>query len=255
MNSLRGLRILNTRPLKQGKVLSSAITAAGGMAIDCPALRIVPKNKAWLSSLPDFAKVDQAIFVSANAADYCFSILAQEKRLWPRSIQVIAIGQATAIALNKYAVRVDLIPEIADSEHLLALTAMQEVTKKTILLFKGEGGRTLISETLSARGANLFIVEVYKRSLPKYNPQQLYSLWHNDAVDIILFTSQQTMDNIFTLFGGEAHAWLCSKPCLVVSERLAKEASLLGMQTIIITKPQTILDTLHQFNQGLIHGQ
>lgn len=248
MNSLKGLRVLNTRPLKQGKALSRAIEAVGGIAIECPALAIVPQDKDWLSSLPSLDKADQAIFVSANAADYCFTSLAQKQLLWPTSIKVIAIGQATATALSRYGVRVDLIPERANSEHLLKLEVMQKVDKKTILLFKGEGGRTLIAESLYARGANLLIFDVYKRQIPQCNPQHLYSLRHNEAVDIVLFTSQQAMENIFILFGEDAHTWLCSKPCLVISERLAKEASLLGMQTIIISRPETILNTLQQFN-------
>jgi uroporphyrinogen-III synthase len=57
------------------------------------------------------------------------------------------------------------------------------------------------------------------------------------------------------LFGEDAQTWLRHKPCLVISERLAKEASLLGIQTVMIAKPEAILNTLHQFNQGLIHGQ
>ncbi len=91
--------------------------------------------------------------------------------------------------------------------------------------------------------------------MPKLNSGQLYSLWHNKAVDIILFTSQQAMHNIFTLFGEDAHAWLCSVPCLVISERLKNEAALLGIQTIIVSTPETILTTLYEFNQGLIDGR
>lgn len=255
MNSLKGLRVLNTRPHEQGKALSLAIEAANGISIECPALNIAPVDSDWFSSLPDLNKVEKAIFVSANAVDFCFRTLAQNQCQWPATIEVIAQGQATAKALSKYSIQLALIPEIADSEHLLQLEVMREVNKKNILLFKGRGGRTLIAETLYARGANLFIFEVYKRQLPNLNPKQLYSLWHNDAVDIILFTSQQAMQNIFILFGEDAHAWLCSKPCLVIGKRLAKEASLLGMQRIIVSTPEAILDTLYQFNQGLIHGQ
>ncbi len=245
--------MLNTRPLPQGEHLNQAINTAGGIAIACPALTIVPTDETWLSALPDLQQVTQAIFISANAVDYCFIPLAQ--RAWPTTIQVIAIGRATAEALTNHGIQVNLIPAHADSEHLLKLKELQEVNSKMILLFKGEGGRPLIAETLLARGAKLFIFDVYKRLMPKPNSGQLYSLWHNKAVDIILFTSQQAMHNIFALFGEDAHAWLCSVPCLVISERLAKEAALLGMQTIIISTPETILTTLYQFNQGLIDGR
>ncbi|KTC87348.1 MULTISPECIES: uroporphyrinogen-III synthase [Legionella] len=252
MSSLNGLRVLNTRPLEQGKILSQMINAAGGVAIECPALTIKPTPKDWLRSLPQLNTVEKAIFVSTNAVKYCFSALAQK---WPTTIQVIAVGQATANALRNYGIQVDLSPEIADSEHLLELQTLQQVKNETILLFKGEKGRPLIEETLSTRGANLLIFQVYKQLLPQANSELFHSLWRNQAVDIILFTSQQAMHNIFLLFGEGRHAWLRSLPCIVISERLAKEAALLGMQTIIVSTLETLLNALHEFNQGLSHGQ
>ncbi|KTD33308.1 uroporphyrinogen-III synthase [Legionella nautarum] len=252
MSLLNGLRVLNTRPLEQGKNLSQMINAAGGVALECPAITIEPTPNDWLSSLPPLDTVKKAIFVSTNAVKHCFSVLTKN---WPKTIRVIAVGQATAAALKNYGIQVDLIPAIADSEHLLELKALQQVSNETILLFKGEKGRPLIEETLTSRGANLLIFQVYKQLLPQANSELLHSLWHNQAVDIILFTSQQAMHNIFLLFGEGAKDWLRSLPCIVISERLAKEATLLGMQTIIVSTPETLLDALHEFNQGLSHGQ
>lgn len=255
MNGLKGLRVLNTRPAEQAKRLSQAIEAAGGIAIECPALVISPKEKTWLSKLPNLNNVDQAIFISANAVDCCFKTLIIENLIWPASIQIIAVGEATAAALSRYSLEADLIPAIADSENLLQLGDLQDIHNKTILLFKGEEGRELIAETLQARGANIHLIEVYKRQMPKPNPQQIRFLWQNEVVDIILFTSHQAMNNIFCMFGEKARDWLCRTPCLVISERLAKEAALLGIKKVIVSTPKTLLTTLHQFNQGLIHGQ
>ncbi|CDZ77928.1 Uroporphyrinogen-III synthase [Legionella massiliensis] len=255
MNGLKGLRVLNTRPVDQAKQLSQAIEAAGGVAIECPALVIRCKEKTWLNNLPNLNGVAQAIFISTNAVDCCFKTLIAELLPWPASIQIIAVGEATAAALSRYSLEAHLIPAIADSENLLQLEDLQNVQNKTILLFKGEEGRELIAETLQARGADIHLIEVYKREMPKPNPQQLRFLWQNEVVDIILFTSHQAMSNIFYLFGEEAQDWLCRTPCLVISERLAKEAALLGIKKVIVSTPKSILTTLHQFNQGLIDGQ
>jgi uroporphyrinogen-III synthase len=246
------LRVLNTRPLKQAKALTQLIEAAGGIAVECPALAIEPSDKTWVDALPDLKTVETALFISANAVDCCFRVLEPEQ--WPASIQVLALGEATAQALMHYGLAVDLIPDQADSEHLLALSVLQAVNAKTLLLFKGEGGRTLIAKTLAARGANLHCIETYRRCLPKIDPKWLDALWRNERVDIILITSQEAMHNLFTLFGKAAHSWLCSRPCLVFSERLAREAALLGIEEIIVTEPKNILTRLHQFKQGFIHG-
>ncbi len=218
-------------------------------------MAIESNEKTWFSSLPDLVTVDQAIFISGNAVKYCFKTLAEHKLTWPSSIEVIAVGQATAQNLMNHGIRVNSVPSHATSEDLLTLAAMQKIKGKIVLLVKGEGGRTLISETLQARGAHLISLAVYRRVMPAHEQQDLHSIWQDNAVDIILFTSQQAMNNIFTLLGKNAHTWLCNKPCLVISERLAKLASLLGIHTVIISRPETILTTLHQFNQGLIHGQ
>ncbi len=253
--NLKGLHVLNTRPQQQANVLSQAIEAAGGIALECPALVIKPARKIWFNDLPNLETIAKAIFISANAVHYCFKVLQQENCHWPAAIEVIAVGEATASALESYGLKADFVPAIADSENLLNLETLQEIDKQKILLFKGEQGRTLIAATLRSRGANLQSFEVYSRQMPTLNPQELYSFWQNGIVDIILMTSQQAMHNLFTMFGEKAHDWLCRTPCLVISKRLAAEAALVGINKIIISDPKTILKTLHQFNEGLIHGQ
>ena len=254
-SNLNGLRILNTRPYEQGKALSIAIANANGRALSCPALEILFSEATWFSALPKFDEVHQAIFISVNAVTFSCRVFAEQKLTWPAHIHVIAVGNGTAKALQDHHIRVDAIPIRSDSEHLLLLNSLQAVHKKTILLFKGEGGRRLIAETLKERGAKVIELDVYQRVLPTGDQEKLESWWREDAVDIILFTSQEAMQNIFTLFGEKAHAWLQSKPCLVISQRLAEAASQAGIQKIMVCNVDTIMETLNLFNKGLIHGK
>lgn len=242
--NLHGLRILNTRPLEQGLLLTDAILAAGGIPIILPALSIEPIPETWLKKLPDLNSIHQALFISPNAVKYFFETLKNYQITWPTTIEVIAIGNASAKILTQWGVHTDGLPAIADSEHLLQLKSLQHVADKSILLVKGEGGRTEIANTLRSRGAQLISVSVYRRTLPKTSPQRLQSLWQDDAVDIILFTSQQAIHNIFALFGEDARDWLCSKSCIVVSERLAEIARSLGIHNIIVSRYDKIMKTL-----------
>ncbi len=244
--NLNGLRILNTRPRDQSLDLSQAIHDAGGVSIDLPALAIEPTADVWLKNLPDLTRTHHAIFISTNAVNYFFTAVSTEQFTWPRTIQTTAVGKATARALEKWGVHVDHIPPIANSEHLLQLESLKQVLNQTILWVKGEGGRIDIPHALRTRGAQLISLDVYRRVLPNKTPQHVYSLWHDDVVDIILLTSQQAMHNLFTLLGVEAHPWLRKTPCIVISERLAQEASRLGMQNIMVCRYDTILNTLAQ---------
>ena len=249
MMNLKGLRILNTRPSEQGRALHEAICAAGGESIDLPALAILPTTDDWLKNVPNLDSIDHAIFISTNAVTYFYSKLAQQGLTWPTTIQTTAIGKASAAALATWNIRIDHVPSTADSEHLLQLGALQEVKNQTILLIKGEGGRMNITKTLLERGAHLISLAVYRTILPNTLQKQVYSLWHDNQVDIILFTSQQAMQNIFTIFGKAAHSWLCSKPCMVISERLAEAAFILGMRTIIVSRYDKIMDALAHYNK------
>jgi uroporphyrinogen-III synthase len=255
IETLKGLRILNTRPKKQAKSLNNAIKNANGITIECPTIEIKATSNAWVNTLPDLKKVNHAIFISANAVHYCFTQLRLHTINWPEHINVIAIGQASAKALNEFNIAVNYVPETPDSEHLLTLNILQQLNDQTILLFKGEGGRELIEERLLQQGAKVIRLEVYKRKLPKINHQFINSVWRDDLVDIILLTSEQSILNLFKMFSKEAHHWLQEKPCLVISERLAKSAASFGIKKIIISHPDRVMNTLFDYYQGTIHGQ
>lgn len=221
-----------------------AIHRAGGISIEFPTLEIRPTSSNWLKKIPLLASVDQALFISPNAVHYFFKALHAAKYLWPTRIEVTAIGQGSAQALAYYGVTTHHIPSVSDSEHLLSLESLQRISHQTIFLIKGEGGRDVIEKTLSSRQANLEIINVYHRTLPEKDEKYSNSLWREDAVDIILFTSQEAMQNLFVLFGKQAHAWIITKPCVVISQRLAEIATTLGMQTVIISNYDALLTTL-----------
>lgn len=252
--TLNGIRILNTRPQNQAKTLSKHITEAGGISIECPTIEIKATNKIWMKLLPDLSEVNLAIFVSANAVHQCFTQLKLNNISWPTHIEVIAIGHGSAKALAEVNILVNNIPDKADSEHLLTLKILQQLKNQTVLLFKGEGGRQLIEEGLLQRGAKLIILNVYRRMMPKINHQFINSLWRDDLVDIILLTSEHSIHNLFKMFSKEGHQWIIEKPCLVISERLAKSASYFGIKKIIISHPDRMMNTLFDYYQGLLHG-
>lgn len=254
IHSLNGLRILNTRPAHQAKKLTHEIIEVGGLVVECPTIEI-QDNTLWLNSLPDLHTVDQAIFISPNAVHYFFKQLLTHHIHWPSSINIIAIGESTANALNEYQLLCNDIPDVPNSEHLLKLKSLRHVENQKILLIKGKGGRLLIEETLAQREAVVLPLMVYQRELPTIAAEFIESIWQNNQVDIILLTSEQSIQNLFLLFGQDAIPWLQSKPYLVISDRLAQSASLLGIQKIVKSHPQRMINTLLDYSQGLTHDR
>lgn len=253
MNSepnLQGLRILNTRPAHQAKNLSDAIKTAQGQVIECPTLLIQPTSRDWLKTLPDLNQVDLAIFVSANAVYYFFKSLADEHLTLPAHIKVIAIGEATAKALQSWTILVTATPAMADSEHLLSMDIIKGLSQATVLLCKGDNGRPLIEDELKQHGMNLIPISVYRREMPTYDPKFIKAIWQNDLVDIILITSQQSLQHLFSMFGNEAEQWLKDKTYLVLSERLASIARSHGITKVTISQPDDIINTLNRIKHG-----
>lgn len=239
MQKLHGLRILNTRPIRQNKTLTQWIRQRGGISIECPALAI--ESIDWFFDI-DLSQIHHVIFISANAVHYFFEKLDTLRIAWPSSLSVYAIGYSTAKALAQRDIIVQDVPSAINSESLLLLHQLQNVSDQTILLVKGEGGRHLIANTLRERGAKVLPLNVYRRTLPEKNQNLMDSLWREDAVDVIVITSAQALKQLFQLFGDEAKEWLQHKPFWVISDRLVKIGQQLGIKQI-------------QFIKGLIYDR
>jgi len=240
--SLNGLRVLNTRPEQQAMPLADAIEDAGGLSINLPVITIEPTETTWIHALPALENFQCAIFTSPNAVHSFFSEISSNS--WPSSINLLALGQGTAKALTQRGLPHPTIPKQADSEHLLMLDALHNLKNQTILLIKGEGGRTLISTSLTAQGARVSTLEVYRRTQTHFDKKRIQTLWHENAVDIILITSETALAYLFALFGEQARPWLCRKPYLVISERLHKVVQAEGIQTVMVSPYENIITTL-----------
>ena len=250
---LNGLRVLNPRPQHQAADLTRMIQTAGGVAVEFPTLDIENLPIEWITTLPPLLNSQTAIFVSVNAVTAFFAGLQGAKLEWPALIQTIAIGKGTANALAQQGITRIQTPAIADSEHLLALPALQNIQGQTIILISGAKSRPLLETTLNQRGADLCKVVVYRRKSPKKNLQFTHALWHDDAVDIILMLSQEAIDNLFVLFEDDARTWLTSKPWIVISPRLVDIAQTYHVRTVILSPYNEILTTLMRLSHE--HGR
>lgn len=248
---LQGLHILNTRPQPQNRELSIILNRLGAQVFECPTLVIEFLPEEWVNTLPPLHTVAQAIFISPNAVHGSFQAFQKKGILWPKNLLTWAIGTGSQKTLQSYGVTDILLPQEADSEHLLVENTLQRVHNKIILLFKGKEGRPLLYDTLKSRGAHLITFEIYQRTLP--SPLSIHQLesWHKEQrVDIILLTSEQGMRNLFHLYQDQC-CWIRNTPCLVVSERIALIAKSLGIQTIITSTIDTMVHNLKQFKKGL----
>jgi uroporphyrinogen-III synthase len=233
VGTLSHIHLLNTRPEGQNHALTQAIKAQGGSVIECPMLDI----KALPFEYNNAHK--HTIFISPNAVKYFFKV----QRMKQHQFYVYAIGDQTAYELKKFGITA-LTPDIPDSEHLLAKAELQHIHGDSVIIIKGLGGRNLLQDKLTLRGAHMTTLEVYQRLPPKISMEQFKQLWINSQINTVLWTSQQAMEQMLNLLDAEGFSWLAQQKILVISHRLADIAKMRGIHNIVISAYDKLLQTM-----------
>lgn len=227
---LHGAGVLVTRPAHQAERLCRLIEAAGGRPVRFPVLAIEPPLdlQPARTLVGRLAHYELALFVSPNAVELGLDLIEAQGGL-PPGLRLAVVGAGSARALRARLGRgPDLQPsERFDSEGLLALPALQQVTGWRVAIFRGDGGRELLGQTLRQRGAVVDYAEVYRRVAPTADPAALAAL-HQGAVDCVTVTSSEGLRNLLELAGADDARRLCQLPLVVVSERTAELARTLG---------------------------
>ena len=234
--SLTGRTILITRPLGREGNLRGLIEQAGGSVLHYPVFKIQTPSDIEVES---FARIrDQlhsfsmAIFISATAVEQSqiyFPVL-------PEHLTIVSIGSKTTQALDMHNIQTDIEATEHNTESLLQSPQLQapKVQGQRILIFRGEGGRALLGDTLVRRGAQVRYVETYHRKIPPLPPlteQQINTL---DAVTI---SSNEGLDNLVTLM--EDPSLLIDVPIIVPGERAASLAKQHGFKVIVTAENAT----------------
>src|SRR3989338_4665173 len=230
---LAGLKIVVTRPREQAARLMQYIERSGGRALLFPLLDIAPAadQPALREQISRIAQFDLAIFISPNAVQYGMAAIRTAGAL-PPSLKIATVGQGSAKALRELGVGDIIAPtENFDSEGLLALPELQNMAGWRVLIFRGDGGRELLGNTLTARGAIVEYVTCYQRSKPQLDAAALFY----DAPDAITVTSSEALDHLWQMPDGNARTALRDLPLFVPHERIAELAHRQGWRQVLLT--------------------
>lgn len=236
---LAGRTIVVTRPRAQAAPLAEAIAAAGGTPLIFPLLEISQASdpKPLAEAVARLADYALAIFISPNAVDYALpSILAVGP--WPAGLLPAAVGQGTVKALAAHGVNGCVAPtERFDSETLLSLPALaaEKVNGRRIVIFRGDGGRELLADTLRQRGAEVDCVTCYRRSGPAGGAVALLAAWRAGRLDAFTVSSSEGLRYLVDLLDAEGLAFLQRTPVFVPHARIAENARALGLSNILLT--------------------
>lgn len=238
---LTSLHVLVTRPNTLAEDLCADIKHLGGEVTHFPVIEITdPVNTASLQHAIDAVDgYDIALFISPTAARQT----SKHIKLSALILKIGAIGEATASALEKEQCFVDIKPEGHNSESLLKHPQLQSefISDKRIIIFKGEGGLKLLSDTLTSRGADVFNSCVYARIKPDdYTPLTKATLKN---IDVILVSSGEGLENLTNMT--EDKSCLTDLNIIVPGSRCATIAKELGFKSVITSDNATNRSFIH----------
>ena len=230
---LAGLNIVVTRPRDQAAQLAQGVERAGGNAILFPLLEISPPAdpqslRALVARLHEF---NLAIFISPNAVRYGMEAILAAGAL-PARLKIATVGQGSARALRDFGVQEIIAPrQRFDSEALLALPELQNVKGWRVVIFRGDGGRELLGDTLKARGATVEYAECYRRAKPQQDATVLFA---TDPHAITL-TSSEALHYLWDMLDEAGRMRLAGVPLFAPHARIAEAALRLHWRSVTIT--------------------
>lgn len=234
---LRGRRIVVTRPAGQNEHLARLIRAEGGEPIAFPALDIAaPADPRALAAAADrLGAYDLAVFVSPTAVEQAMRVIGAR---WPAGLRAAAVGPGSEQALRRHGVSEVIVPAGQfDSEGLLERPELADLAGRRIVVFRGDGGRETLGDTLRRRGATVDYVECYRRIRPGADPTPLLRAWERGEIDAVTISSSEGLERLFDLVGESGRPHLRATPLFAPHPRIAARARALGCEQVVATGP------------------
>ena len=230
---LAGLKVVVTRPRDQALKLAQKIEQAGGVPLLFPLLDITPVQDADAlnEQIARLGEFNMAIFISPNAVRYGIAAIRASGEL-PQQLKIATVGQGSAKALRESGISNIIAPaERFDSEALLALPELQHVSGWRVMIFRGDGGRELLGDTLRERGATVEYVSCYQRSKPQLDISTLLA----DKPDAVIVTSSEALAYLWQMLNASDRDALRNTALFVPHARIAGLAREQGWPQVRVT--------------------
>jgi len=230
------LKVLITRPKAKAQQLALLLTQQG--IINTSQTLFDYQSNA---SAHDIAKAldhaDILIFVSVAAVEFAHASYPLSNNL---SQTIFAVGNATKKALQAIGISTILSPppQQEHSEGLLKLSELSKVTGKRIIIFRGNGGREHIANSLTLRGAEVQYIESYQR-VWRTLTTNIAEQWRAEKINCIVVTSNDILIALLKYLSSATNGiddyWQSQCLWVVVSDRIEKNAKDLGLTRVVNT--------------------
>jgi uroporphyrinogen-III synthase len=211
---LGGWRILITRASRQAFGLSQPLRERGAEVIEIPTIEIVSAGSyaALDNALIKIDHYDTLILTSVNGVEVLFE---RYNRLGlpivdMQHLLVVAIGPATARAIQSEGLGVSIVPEKYVAESVIEALRGKIFKTSRVLLVRAKVARDLLPDELRKAGASVDVIEAYETKVPEGAANKLKDLFASLSrkPHMVTFTSSSTATNFLSLLGQNARQML-----------------------------------------------
>ncbi len=246
---LFGQRILITREHSAG---FEQLEEMGAEIIEFHTIEIVPPEN-WSELDKTIDKIESynwLILTSTNGVKFFFQRLFERDRDIRdlKGIKICAVGSKTEAAINKYGIKVDLIPREFNAEGLIEAFEKEHGTQNTkhrlkglkMLLPRAETARELFPQKVREFGGEIDVVTAYRAVKPETHGKRIKRFLKEGKITIATFTSAATFNNFMEIAGEDADALLEDVTIAVIGTVTAKAIEKAGLKVSIMPKEATI---------------
>ncbi len=250
IKNLEHKRILLTRAEECLPALDASVQARGAQPFHLPCLGVEAIYETLLEAMSSLHAYSDVVFTSTNGVNvlkeamdsqgFCIKNMLEGKR-------IAAVGQATADALRRHGVNVDIIPYISSQDGLLAAYGVHGLPR-SLLFFRAEEGRDTLSSVLESKGVQVTMVFTYRTICPQTEAAEVIQCVQKNEIDAVLLGSPKTARYYIRRVGSLV---LADQPVVaVISESMAVAVRSLGLSVQVVAKRasfEAMLDALDEY--------
>jgi len=123
-----------------------------------------------------------------------------------KGIDLIAIGPATAAAVQEHGLRVAAVPEDYRAEGILEILRGRNLRGTRVLIPRAEVARDVLPRMLRRRGAEVEVAPVYRAVPSRVGRAEIRSALRQGRLDLLTFTSSSTVTSFARMFRNQGEA-------------------------------------------------
>lgn len=198
--SLKGKRIISTRPLEVSDDLPNILKDCGAEVLALPMIELLPSvlTEDERFSLANLADYNWVFFTSKGGVSSFFKQLIEVNgdTTLPKQLQIAVIGGKTALELEYYGYKASFISSGNNSEEFITeFKSTLDIKNQNLLFILGNLANDYLIDQLKQEN-KVKRINTYQNNCPSKIDSSILNQLKTNEYDLIVFTSPSTFNNL-----------------------------------------------------------